>query len=45
MGVVEKNFHQRVQTSRCQAAGAGRFHGRGSPRVGSERERAAPLAA
>jgi hypothetical protein len=44
-GVVEKSVHQGVQAGRGAAAGARSIHRRGGAGVGSERERAAPLAA
>src|SRR5579871_3576939 len=44
-GVVEKDVHQGVQAGRSAAAGARSFDRRGGTSVGSERKRAAPLAA
>jgi hypothetical protein len=44
-GVVEKDVHQGVQAGRSAAAGTRSFHRRSRTSVGSERERAAPLAA
>src|SRR5713101_7485822 len=44
-GIVEKDVHQGVQAGCGPAVGAREFAGRGGAGVGSESERAAPLAA